>query len=95
MCGHNLIPPLSTIALKIMYIRVCRLIFLSNFSTSPSMYKFSAAKAAQEAQMSVRPSVRPSVREDTLTLTAYKSLCRCRTYKCEVSLEPYTQGLLI
>ena len=56
-----------------------------------NVLKFSAAKAAQEAQMSVRPSVR----QDTLTLTAYKSLCRCRTYKCEVSLEPYTQGLLI
>ena len=47
---------------------------------------FSAAKAAQGVQMSVR--------QDTLTLTAYKSLCRCRTYKCEVSLELFTQGLL-
>ena len=43
----------------------------------------------------VRSSVRSFVRQDTLTLTAYKSLCRFRTYKCEVSLEPYTQGLLI
>ena len=51
---------------------------------------FSAAKAAQGVQMSVRSFVR----QDTLTLTAYKSLCRCRTYKCEVSLESFTQGLL-
>ena len=30
-----------------------------------------------------------------LTLTAYKLLCRCRTSKCEVLLESYTQGLRI
>ena len=56
---------------------------------------FSAAKAALGVQMSVRSFVRSSVRPDTLTLTAYKSLCRYRTYKCEVSLESFTQGLLI
>ena len=61
------------------------------FSFSHYFFDFSAAKAAQEAQMSIRPSVR----QDTLTLTAYKSLCMCRTYKCEVSIESYTQGLLI
>ena len=55
---------------------------------------FSAVKAAQEAQMSVRSSVHSSVRQDTLTLTAYKSLSRCCTSKCEVSLESFTQWLL-
>ena len=77
--------------------KVSHLSSLQSFRTiwSSEALVFSAAKAAQEAQMSVRSFVRLSVREDTLTLTAYKSLCRCRTYKCEVSLEPYTQGLLI
>ena len=30
-----------------------------------------------------------------LTLTAYKLLCMCHKYKCEVSLELYTEGLFI
>ena len=66
---------------------------LQNYMVFRSFSIFSCESSSRSTN--VRSSIRSFVRQDTLTLTAYKSLCRFRTYKCEVSLEPYTQGLLI